>query len=514
MSFNEKLQYLRKENKLSQEQLADMLDVTRQSVSKWESGTTYPEMDKLIMLCKIFKCSLDDLTNDEIREINVDKKENNNSNNFLSNILDIINKTVKMFKSMSFKQIVGCIVSMFILALVLLIFRIPFELIENGLHSFIVPLVTSVRAQKIILGIICFILDIIYYALYILVYVYIYKVAYLDKYEYVDIKKKEVLYDSPIDNSNTGPLQKPSVTIISKDNNDNSLFKFLGGLALGFIKCLVVIFSMPAIFILCFLCFLIAIVVYLMFDGIFFLGVLLGLLFASLLVVWFLILISLFIFNRKISFKKMLTIFLGGIIGLGISGGIITLEVSSFEYSNQVPEEAIHKSEHFEREMKENLYILEPYYGDIKYVVDDSKKNISIDVDYYGKMYKLALDENSDYIGFDMFYKEDFDKYKFMFSTLKKCLKEKKIYDFDKMMQYQITIIANKENIETIKQNTKDYLNERKELEIQYSCDAYEVTINNYEDEIDRLKMENQELQDRVDELERFKSDIQDTLQN
>lgn len=34
MSFNEKLQYLRKENKLSQEQLADMLDVTRQSVSK------------------------------------------------------------------------------------------------------------------------------------------------------------------------------------------------------------------------------------------------------------------------------------------------------------------------------------------------------------------------------------------------------------------------------------------------------------------------------------------------
>ena len=66
MSFNEKLQYLRKENKLSQEQLADMLDVTRQSVSKWESGTTYPEMDKLIMLCKIFRCSLDDLTNDEI----------------------------------------------------------------------------------------------------------------------------------------------------------------------------------------------------------------------------------------------------------------------------------------------------------------------------------------------------------------------------------------------------------------------------------------------------------------
>lgn len=43
MSFNEKLQTLRKQKKLSQEQLADMLDVTRQSVSKWESGLSFPK---------------------------------------------------------------------------------------------------------------------------------------------------------------------------------------------------------------------------------------------------------------------------------------------------------------------------------------------------------------------------------------------------------------------------------------------------------------------------------------
>ena len=54
---------------MSQEKLADLLDVTRQSVSKWESGQTYPEMDKLLAMCKIFKCSLDDLTNDEITDV-------------------------------------------------------------------------------------------------------------------------------------------------------------------------------------------------------------------------------------------------------------------------------------------------------------------------------------------------------------------------------------------------------------------------------------------------------------
>ena len=67
MSFNEKLQILRKEMKLSQEQLADKLNVSRQAVSKWESGASYPEMDKLIALCKLFKCSIDDLTNTDVK---------------------------------------------------------------------------------------------------------------------------------------------------------------------------------------------------------------------------------------------------------------------------------------------------------------------------------------------------------------------------------------------------------------------------------------------------------------
>ncbi len=66
MEFSERLMILRKQAGLSQEQLADRLGVTRQSVSKWESGTALPELVKLISLSEIFGVSLDYLVKDYI----------------------------------------------------------------------------------------------------------------------------------------------------------------------------------------------------------------------------------------------------------------------------------------------------------------------------------------------------------------------------------------------------------------------------------------------------------------
>ena len=54
MKFNEKLIELRRKAGLSQEDLGYKLNVTRQTVSKWELGQTTPEMDKLIEMSKIF----------------------------------------------------------------------------------------------------------------------------------------------------------------------------------------------------------------------------------------------------------------------------------------------------------------------------------------------------------------------------------------------------------------------------------------------------------------------------
>ncbi len=61
MSFRDNLQYLRASHSMTQEQLAMLLGVSRQSVTKWEAERSYPEMDKLLKLCTIFDCTLDDL---------------------------------------------------------------------------------------------------------------------------------------------------------------------------------------------------------------------------------------------------------------------------------------------------------------------------------------------------------------------------------------------------------------------------------------------------------------------
>nr|WP_288976336.1 helix-turn-helix transcriptional regulator [uncultured Blautia sp.] len=61
MSFGENLQYYRKREEITQEQLAERMEVSRQTVSKWEAGTSYPEMEKIILLCELFSCSMDTL---------------------------------------------------------------------------------------------------------------------------------------------------------------------------------------------------------------------------------------------------------------------------------------------------------------------------------------------------------------------------------------------------------------------------------------------------------------------
>ena len=84
MTFAEKLQRLRKQNGLSQEQLAEKLNVSRQAVSKWEMGTI-PDMENMVKLGRYFECSLDYLMKDEVDTDNDQDTNNHNMDRKNSN---------------------------------------------------------------------------------------------------------------------------------------------------------------------------------------------------------------------------------------------------------------------------------------------------------------------------------------------------------------------------------------------------------------------------------------------
>ena len=76
MSFADNLKQLRKEKQLSQEELAEILDVSRQAISKWEQGIGYPEVEKLLLLSSKLNVSLDSLMAAEIAQ-DFDSKSTN-----------------------------------------------------------------------------------------------------------------------------------------------------------------------------------------------------------------------------------------------------------------------------------------------------------------------------------------------------------------------------------------------------------------------------------------------------
>lgn len=78
MALSEKLYTLRRKSGLSQEQLAEQLNVSRQAISKWEAGQSIPESDKLLSISNYFNVSLDYLMKEETQDT-ISEKENINT---------------------------------------------------------------------------------------------------------------------------------------------------------------------------------------------------------------------------------------------------------------------------------------------------------------------------------------------------------------------------------------------------------------------------------------------------
>lgn len=89
MNFGNKLVKLRKENKLSQEDLADKLGVSRQTISNWELNVTKPDIDYIKKISKLFCISIDEILNNDVRNILEEK---------ISNTERLTNKNTKNIK--------------------------------------------------------------------------------------------------------------------------------------------------------------------------------------------------------------------------------------------------------------------------------------------------------------------------------------------------------------------------------------------------------------------------------
>ncbi len=66
MSLGKNIQYLRKQKKITQEQLAEIITVSRQTISRWEADEIIPELSKLVALCDFFSCKLDALIREDL----------------------------------------------------------------------------------------------------------------------------------------------------------------------------------------------------------------------------------------------------------------------------------------------------------------------------------------------------------------------------------------------------------------------------------------------------------------
>jgi len=88
MEIGNKILELRKQNDFSQEQLAEKMGVARQTISKWELGETAPDLLQAKMLSQIFNVSLDELTNNKIKSILIEKADT--SEKLIKRIINIL----------------------------------------------------------------------------------------------------------------------------------------------------------------------------------------------------------------------------------------------------------------------------------------------------------------------------------------------------------------------------------------------------------------------------------------
>ena len=321
MKFGENLQKLRKEKGISQEQLAEQLGVTRQSVSKWESGASYPEMDKIVALCNIFHCDMNVLINKDITEERERKDATGIVKNLFQSAANYVKKTIYLFEHKSFKDIVKLLAQVIIIICVILCFSIPFMLLKEIVISLFY---TGNNWFSMFFSKFWeFIFNAGYVVLAIATFLYIFKIKFLDGEEVVEIIEEEEVPSKEEKDTGKQPEQKQKVKVVKVKSNDFSLLDLLSKAITICLKGIFLLFLIPIVIGTIFAIVVFVLLIAVMFQGVFLFGpilLLIGIIVFSIVIIE---VILNFIFNLKFSKRRIIITIISSVvvssIGIGLS---------------------------------------------------------------------------------------------------------------------------------------------------------------------------------------------------
>ncbi len=500
MKFGDKLISLRKKNGLSQEELASKLNVSRQSVSKWESNNTYPETDKIVQICNIFDCSMDDLINEKV--VDVTKCERKNKNNFsfiFDSLLEFVTKTINMFSSMKFTGGLKCVIELGILTLFL---WAGVVIISEGGSSIIMRLLFFLPSDVhwTIGRIICAILEIIGAGFSVIVFIHVFKIRYLDYYD--KVISENIESDSTVETGKNEETEKSSgkkrfglskfqlkkeAKVIIRDENHTTyaFLSIISKIIIGIVKFFVAMFG------LCFCAFLVGLVIcfvlLLSFSkySVMFIGADIGIVAAIIVNIVILLLMFNFIINKKTNFKLMGYIFFGSLVLFGIGCGVGLLGLSEFKITDDavIQDNIVEKTTYLTYEDNMIVYA-HSNYGNIYYniKIDNSMDDKTIKV--VGKQEKaffknIKVFQSSTY-GMKEYYLHNnvYLNFPEFINLLEKDLK-KKVLRYYEITDGEMEIICNEKIAKKLIDNAKKiYLVDLEETNEGYLIKDYNDKIN------------------------------------
>lgn len=451
MSFRKNLEHLRKSAKLSQEDFAYKLGVSRQAVSKWESGAAYPETEKILKMCDIFNCSLDELMKDDIAQI---RSEQSKKYSF-SDMLEVFNKllrgTFENFSSLSGRGKLKFLFEILILFLLILLVKRPFHSLDTlGANIF---LGLGKNVGTFLANIWHLIVEVAYFIVAVGLFVYIYKVRFLDRFE-------EIVKKSSVDEVEKSDGVKENGNMVVEERKviryDFGILSSVGKVFLFFVKIFVILTLSPFLF-LFFLCGVgLAFLFILLFNGIFYFGPILLAISVLVFIAMLLYVGFNFVLNRRNIWTRVFIVFAMSILGLSFGVGISSFEFSKMKFINEVHNDVEMTTEVVEFQMDEKLYFnLFGNTNSYTYEVDDSLKDIvKVKVvypkDYNSFAFKDAPAIDRHYVNLYFWGRNSIDMGGFT-NMLLDDLKNRTFRNYTKLGYADIVIISSKENIEKLR---------------------------------------------------------------